>query len=396
MPVKKIPPLLGINNVKENAALEVGGDAAGLFVRDAVNVDITESGRVRMRQGIAQQSSIAFKYLWQSPLHGDCFAQLGDQWVKVDLSDWSYEVLTEIGAGPVWHIVLNNQVCVSTELGLFTYNGTSAVRLTLDTPAAPQLLSASGGSIAPGKIQAAISWLRNGQESGLSELTSIDLNAQSILNVTFPMCLDSSVTHVRLYLTDLDGGELKQAADYPIENLSASLPLIADLGRAAQFQYLDSMRTGKYLKLWRGRLWVAQSNVLYFSEAMAFHLTDPRYNFIQFPERITFVEPVEGGIWVGQVTHVVFLRGADVRGMSMERKTSKRPVNGGSLFVESEELAQYASGGLGCAMWLAENGLVIGMADGGMVELHGGILQGISADSAHLVRFEQRILALVS
>ena len=37
-------PLAGINNVAEDAALQRGGDAARLYVRDAVNVDLTPAG----------------------------------------------------------------------------------------------------------------------------------------------------------------------------------------------------------------------------------------------------------------------------------------------------------------------------------------------------------------
>ena len=48
MPVKKIPAFLGINNVKEDTALEVGGDATGLFVRDAVNINFSDTGRAEL------------------------------------------------------------------------------------------------------------------------------------------------------------------------------------------------------------------------------------------------------------------------------------------------------------------------------------------------------------
>lgn len=396
MPQKKWPTLMGMNNVAEDAALEIGGKAPALYFKDAVNVDFTESGRVKMRAGMAQQTAQAYRYIWQSPLHQDCFALLDDQWVLVNIQDWSHSVLCEIGTGPITHMVLNNQVCVCGEAGLFIYDGQQAKRLTIETPAAVQLSRFEDGSVPTGEYHCAISWLRHGQESGISEISTIHLSESAQVEVQFPYCFDRSVTHVRLYMSDSDGGELKQCEDYPIDQVNVRLSALPNLGRAAQFQYLAPMHTGQFLRLWRGRLWTVQRNVLYFSEAMNFHLTDPRYNFIQFPERITFIEPVEGGIWVGQVTHVIFLRGADVRGMSLEHKVAARPVSGSSLFVEHEDLGELAQGGAGCAMWLAENGMVIGTASGQIVEPQRGVIQGITGLRAQCVGFDQKFIALVS
>lgn len=397
MPVKKIPAFLGINNVKEDAALEIRGTNSALYVRDAVNVDITDAGRIKMRGGVALQTGLPFKHLWQSPLHQDCFAQIDNQWVKVNIDDWSYKPLIEVGHGPIQHIVLNHQVCVTSDRGVFVFDGATASKLTIDTPPSVQLHAVSGGSFTKGSIHVAIAWLKQGQESGLSESVKIETSELNGISINFPLCMDERVTHVRLYMTDQNGGELRQVdEDYPIDQLNVQYMKPPILGRSAQFKHFTPMPHGKALRLWRGRLWSFERNVLCFSEAMTFHLTDPRYNFIQFPERISFIEPVEGGIWVGLITRVVFLRGTDARSMSMEPKASQRPVANGSLFVESDQLAEYASSGLGCAMWLAENGLVIGTADGSLVELHAGRLQGISGNTAHLVRFEQKIMALVS
>ena len=396
MPVKKIPALLGINNVKEDAALEVGGDAAGLFVRDAVNVDITESGRVRMRQGVAQQSTTAFKHLWQSPLHGDCFAALDSQWVKVNIDTWETEPLVECGQGPLFHIVLNNLVCMSCDNGLFTYDGKTAKRLTIDTPAKPQANIKYNYSLDHGDYSFAISWVANGLESALSEIEKVQLTDKSGAQLQLPMCLDSNVTHVRIYMSEPGGGELRQAFELPIDTMSVDIPALPELGRAATFQYLSPMKSGNFLRLWRGRLWVVRSNVLYFSEAMTYHLTDERYNFIQFPQRIRFIEPVDGGIWVGQADHVVFLRGQDVRNMVIEQKASRAPVYASSSLLHSDMVKSLSQGGTWCAVWLAENGFVLGTSEGQLVEIQSDAIYGITANSCRLVGFDNRLVAVVN
>lgn len=396
MAVKKIPAFLGINNVKEDAALEIKGDSPGLFVRDAVNISFSDTGRAELAQDMQLQSSKAIRDLWQSPLHKECFAGLDNQWVKVNPDTWDTEPLIECGARPLFHIVLNNVVCMACDNGLFTYDGQTAKRLTIDTPARPQANVKSGYSLDQGDYSFAISWLANGLESALSEIEKVKLLDKSGVQLQLPMCLDSNVTHVRIYMTDPGGGELRQAFELLIDTMSVDIPALPELGRVATFQHLSPMKSGDFLRLWRGRLWIVRSNVLYFSEAMTYHLTDDRYNFIQFPQRIRFIEPVDGGIWVGQADHVVFVRGQDVRAMAIEQKASRAPVYASSALLHSDMIKSLSQGGTWCAVWLAENGFVVGTAEGQLIELQSDAIQGITAQSSQLVGFADRLVAVVN
>lgn len=396
MAVKKIPAFLGINNVKEDAALEIKGDSPGLFVRDAVNINFSDTGRSELAKTMQLQSSKAIRDLWQSPLHKECFAALDNQWVKVNPDTWDTEPLIECGVGPLFHIVLNNLVCMACDNGLFIYDGQTAKRLNIDTPARPQANVNSGYSLDQGDYSFAISWLANGLESALSEIEKVKLLDKSGVQLQLPMCLDSNVTHVRIYMTDPGGGELLQAFELPIDTMSVDIPALPELGRVATFQHLSPMKSGDFLRLWRGRLWIVRSNVLYFSEAMTYHLTDDRYNFIQFPQRIRFIEPVDGGIWVGQADHVVFVRGQDVRNMAIEQKASRAPVYASSSLLHSDMVKSLSQGGTWCAVWLAENGFVVGTADGQLVELQSESIKGISAQSSQLVGFADRLVAVVN
>ena len=396
MSVKKIPTFLGINNVDPDDALEIGGNSPGIYLRDAVNVNFNKAGRLELTQAMQKQSILPLRCLWQSPLHKECFAALDGQWVKVNPDTWETEPLAECGNDQLFHIVLNNVVCMACNEGLFTYDGQSAKRLTIDTPAKPQVTQAGGYSLDQGDYSFAISWVTNGLESALSEIEKMQLSDKSGVQLQLPMCLDSNVTHVRIYMSEPGGGELRQAFELPIDTMSIDIPSLPELGRAATFQYLSPMKTGNFLRLWRGRLWVVRSNVLYFSEPMAYHLTDERYNFIQFPQRIRFIEPVDGGIWVGQADHVVFLRGQDIRNMAIEHKASRAPIYASSTLLHSDMVKSLSQGGTWCAVWLAENGFVVGTAEGQLVELQSESIKGISAQSCQLVGFAERLVAVVN
>ena len=389
-------PMAGINNVAEDAALQRGGDAPKLYVRDAVNVDITETGLPQLRSGVRPVTTTAYRNLWQSPLHGDVFGTLGDQWVRIDPASWTHEALATIGEGDVSHEVLNNRVVVSGPAGLFVFDGSSAQRLTFDSAAPPMVAALGGGSLAAGTYGAAVAWLRGDLESQTSEATFVEVGEGGLLRVAFPLCMDPSVTGVRLYLTRQNGGELARAGDYPANADPVDVPLLPELGRPAQFRHLSPMPAGAFLRYWRGRLLTARLNVLRWSEAMGYHLHDERHGFLQMPQRITFIEPVEGGIWIGQVDHVAFLEGATPEGFSVRRLASRAPVPRSSIRLPAEAVGAAAEGGREVAVWLAENGYVLGTASGTMLELQAGTLKGITSLYGSSVLAGRRIITAVS
>jgi hypothetical protein len=389
-------PLAGIDNASpEDDRLQVGGVERRNYLRDAINVDISATGRARLRKGLRKVSGQPLACLWQSPLHGDVFAVLGDQWVNVDVSSWTSTPLATIGRGNASHLVLNNLVLVAGADGIFQFDGQGARRFTLDTPPAP-LVEAGAGSLVGGAYGVSLGWLRGAMESPLSPMTQCKVGAGGALQVTLPLCLDPAVTGVRLYLTRPDGGELLRGEDYPIGMPTVDIALLPQLGAAPQFQHMEPMPTGQHFGLWRGRLVSARANVLRFSEALAYHVHDPRHGFVQMPQRITFLHPVDGGLWVGQVDHVAFLAGAAPDELQMIRKTGKAPVPGSAVAVDAETAGEASGGGAAVVAWLAENGFVLGTADGGVIEKQAKRLRGIVGSRATSIVFANRLMTAVT
>ena len=386
-----LTPIRGMNNAQPDEALR--GDE-GTHVRDAVNVDIDVAGRVRMRPGRRKLTDTPLRNLWQSPLHGDVFATLGGQWVKVNLQDWTTVALAPIGEGRVAHVVLNNRVLAAGPAGLLVFDGAQALPLTLDTPA-PPLVEAGTGSLPGGHYGVAVAWLRGDVESSLSPMTSCSVAEGGGLNVTFPLAFDASITGIRLYLTRQNGSELNRAGDYPLNPAQVSVPLLPKAGAAAQWLHMEPMPTGPHLGVWQGRLVTASGNVLRFSEAMAYHVHDPRHGFVQMPQRITFVAPVDGGIWVGQVDHVAFLAGSMPQELVLSRKTGKAPVPFSVTYLDAEMAGEVSAGGAAVVAWLADNGFVLGSPGGQVLEPQGKRLKGIRGQAATCIGFAGRLTAAV-
>jgi len=397
MPDISLMPVAGMNTEADDKELFRAGDSPRHYVRDAVNLKVNSAGEIELRPGRQKVTDAPVKNLWQSPLHQDVFGTLGDQWVRVlDTQTWECAPLALIGKGKVYHEVVNNQVMAAGPNGIYTYNGSKGSRMDLDAPPAP-FVSVGSGSMKPGTYGVAIAWLRGGLESPLSEASFVEIEEEGGLSITFPLDLEGVTTGVRVYMTKANGKELLREKDYPAQNSLVSIPSIPKLGKSSSFRYLSRMQTGKYLKYWRGRVMVAQANVIRFSEALAYHLHDERHGFIQMPQRITFLQPVTGGIWVGQVDHVAFLQGSDLDQMTVIRKTAKPPVPDSCVLVDSDAIgSDLGAGGDGAALWLAQNGYVLGTASGQLVELHRGVMGGITARTGTSVVLDHEVITAVT
>lgn len=406
--VIKLMPFAGMNNVADDDALQSGGDNPRLFVRDAVNVNITPTGKVKLRHGATLVATQSFKNIWQSPLHGDVFATLNDQLVKVDPETWEYDVLKErINSSNVSYEVINTAVFISTPDGIFIYTGGEQAQvLTIDTPAVPALSVRDGGSLHGGTYVVAMAWLRGSLESGLSESASVHIDNESdkdnfdrafaAIQVTLPYCLDETITGIRLYVTTRNGSSLMHHGDYPTNSLSVDITSVDHLGMAAKFEYLSPMPPGRMMRYWQGRLLSVNKNMIRFSQSMAYHLTDERHDFVMMPQRITFLVPVDGGLWVGQVDHVVFLSGSQPSEMRFVKKTSRSPIPNSAISLDAEQVGgEISQGGGKTALWLAENGYVLGTSAGQVIELQAGIMKGISAKSGTSVVLDRRVQTAV-
>jgi hypothetical protein len=140
-------------------------------------------------------------------------------------------------------------------------------------------------------------------------------------------------------------------------------------GAACTTRHFVRMIGGKYLRYWRGRILVARGRNLYMSEPMRYGLHDPRHSFVQFPSFVTFIQPVLGGIFVGQRDGVVFLRGTMPAELEVVHTGAAVPVPGSSTEIAGEDMTgEFAQQGLKYAVWLGARGYTVGTPNGDVVE----------------------------
>lgn len=392
MPSQSFMPCRGIDNTSEDAAMVQGGREPFVYMRDVVNANVTPAGKIDMIASGGKVSDKPYKNLWQSPLHKDVFAVIGDELVKVNTANWTHEAIATIGnGGTVVYEVLNNHVIAANKNGLFVYDGQTCQPLTIDRPPAP-ITNDNVGNTRPSSRSVAISWLRGSMESSLSDYVT----AGESTDVVLPMVFDPTITAVNIYATNIGGTDMQLAGT--VSSSATSYKIEADhaLGMAAQFAHLSPMPTGKHLCYWRGRLITATANVIRFSEPLAYHLHDERHGFIQTSQRVTFIQPVENGLWVGQSDHVIFIQGTQPDDMTISIKSAQTPVPNSAIQIPSNDIGEASEGGSLVTVWLASNGYVTGSSAGQIIEYQAGRISNISAQSGTTVRFDRRLVTAVN
>jgi len=374
-------PVLGIDMLSDELRFPAGA------VRSAVNVDIDTSGQFKRRDGYTVVASgTGFTGL-------RCFAPLtfigrGTVLHTLDVISYQMTPVCDMGSDDPMDFSEYNQslyVCAPHALWRFARGSSIARPVGVALPASlPTVLAHPAGTLTPGTYGVALSIVDAlGEESPTVMLGTVALTAG--LRLTGLALVDEH--RYRLYLTPPDGDVLYLAEEFDAvltEYVVSAYPN----GAQCQTLHLSPMPAGDFVRGHAGRLYVAAGDTLWFSEPLRPHLTDRAHNFVRFVGRIRFVELVEGGAYVGDDRGVWWLAGADPSQWAMALALSTLAIRRSSVLVSAEHLPSIQATG-NCAVWLSEQGYVVGMSGGTARPLHADrirIAPGIEGRSVFITR----------
>ena len=180
---------------------------------------------------------------------------------------------------------------------------------------------------------------------------------------------------VNIYVTPANGDILYHYASPPA-SFATHLVSANPSGAQSTTQFLTPFRGGRFVRWHNGRLYVVNGDTLSYSDAFRPHLTRTDTNFVQFSGNISFVEPVAGGIFVGDERGVWFLEGGDPTKFSQRRVSTCRAVPGTSLVVPNEHFDQkVVNTAVPVAVWLSTSGYAVGTAEGAIFEVNADIIR---------------------
>ena len=135
-----------------------------------------------------------------------------------------------------------------------------------------------------------------------------------------------------------------------------------------EMTFKKRMVGGHLLEWFNSRLYAAQDDKIFFSDAAAPTRMDTRKNFFQFEGRLTMMKAVADGMFVSAGENIFFLKGSDAVDFVLFKVGDSPAYFGSAIKVEGEEAGPGILGTV--AIWLSEDGPFMGLAGGQVKNLN--------------------------
>lgn len=371
------PWQLGITTLLGDAAVRPSGSGQQLGVLDADNAQLEEDGTWVRRAGLTLTASDNIHSLWSDPLHGAFAVVNGDlSSVMSDGSTLSHTSLHTLASDEaVSFTVVADAVVYSTQSEIGKIKDGVVTPLGVETPSGFFPVANVTGSLPPGTYHVAISYRAGGEEGALSPTLPVKLATTGSITFVLPTPSEPETTHIRLFRTGPDGEVLYHIRDVTAGTTSTTVTDLNELGAVSVTRGLQRMVPG-VVRYWRGRLITVRGHLLQVSEPLMYGLCSLVNGFVQMAERITFVEPVAGGIFLGTSRGVKFLAGSEPKEWKLLNVDSNKPQAWSSTKVPVSAINLDLDGTEDdVAVWLSTAGFVLGLPNGQVVRPQAGVLE---------------------
>jgi hypothetical protein len=304
------------------------------YFKDIVNIDVDKKGGLQKRHGYHKVASGIISALWASTAGLGCFGVVGGELVEI-YSDYSFSTpLFTLNAGTTLSFEeVDNKIyfCNSYYTGIIENGILKTWGITKTQPILN--LSITTGNLQAGEYQVSYTFVNNeGIESGCSESQPIILPTDSSgITFTLSSVIDPSIAFARVYCSTQNGRSLFYSG-ICLSNSSYTISTTSTLSNPLRTFNLDKAPTGQIVKYHNGRLYVAQDNILWYSEKYQYQHFRMDSNYIEFPTRIKEVMPLESGMWIGS-DKLYFLDGTEPEKFNRVTKDIAGVVEGTGIKV---------------------------------------------------------------
>jgi hypothetical protein len=345
-------------------------------LRRAVNVDVSDSGKLRRRRGFSPTLSAAGAHSLWGDRAGNGYFVAADTLKRLNL-DGTAAVIGAVATG-------SNPLSFE-EAGSAIYFMSSAARGRLvggaldtwgvDVPTSPPQMMPDAGVLDAGKYMAAITYLlADGRESGASALQSITLAASGGISFYgLPIPTQAAVVKKRIYMTTANGETLYRVAECAAAD---SVAAFESFGAELRTAYLTPPPLGTCIAYTLGRMFIADGKTVWFTEALDLDHCDRRRNFYRFPADVTLIAGAKDGLYVC-ADRTYFIAAAGTPEANQTAVLGFGAAAGSRAQMPTTE--QW--------MWFSERGAVLAK-DGGAVEIlaEKRVAPGRMTSAAALVR----------
>lgn len=355
------------------------GAAPPLAVKSIVDFDLDSDGMLSARPGVVQYPMSYPLGLWS--VAGRLFKQSGDV---------LYEGDTLLVQGLVGRVsIAEHWGYVYLTDGLRSYWLDSETVRPWGLPVPTVTLTAATGALAAGRYLVQVSFSDAlGNEGGASAVASIVLATAGGFQVNVAGARPGA-THANIYVGEAEQKHTSflcqvalSALPYTVTSVRVS---VADPPKTEQMigpivgaEGLFSFRA--FLLMWRGQ-------AVFRSEGAEPQLFHP-YSIMQFPDQVKACAGVAGGLWIGTARGLWWVQGEDPSGwIPVQRSTQMVAWNAG--LIDAAKIPKLQMQGT-VALFATTRGLVVGTADGQLIELTDQYHFDLTDDSRASFAFVER------
>ena len=370
MKTQPIGPFLGINNRLPDFALSVRDK--GDWLRDAVNVDIDNAGRVRRRAAatLVQAMTGADSLCMTSTAAG--YLRRGAAIYAITLPTYSETLFKVLNADAPLSWANFNGV-------LYYSNGTDAGRIEggiaypwgLATPDAPTCTNIAG-SLYAGAYQVGVSYYNNvtGEEGGISASSNPSLSAVGGIRIALPGA-SAGATHVNVYFSTVNGSIPMWIGQYAIGSGVVDISTDPTRLRESNGRFEQPLPAGTQVFVANGRLCSISGNRINLGSPArpGYYIPiDGRqrgegapmdYGYIAFPADVDLAVPTQMGVYVAYGDVTQFFAGTDFAATELVKDVLPYGAVPGTAFVVPHKENPLVG-------WFGAHGVVLGDPQGGV------------------------------
>lgn len=327
----------------------------------AMNVDIGRTGEITRRGGFTEVSALCHKNLWQA--RGFMLATRGSKLTAIHPDATEHIIHPAIGPERLWFCNLpDGRTTFSNGLIHGVTDGVAGLERTVPTPTSNGAASVGFGNLDKGTYRYCLTHVRlaDRAESVPTESVAVEITSGGLTLDGLPE-LDGHETLVYLSSHDGEGMYLAGVAvggtlEFAGKNTQLVLPCRTLNARPVP--------VGTITAHWRGRVLTAVGDVLWASRPQAPHLSDWR-DFRPMGARITAIQPVSGGVYVGTDDDLIWLGGETFESLAWRATKLGPVVLGSGVPVPGDQIRAGEGTGNGEAMICIAGGEVVAGFDGG-------------------------------
>lgn len=346
----------GMDNIHQDNEIPV--DA----LRRAVNMDITDSGKLRLRKGSTLSLSVSNAHsFWSDNKEIALFVH--DNILKRFNRNATATNIANINAGQnkLAYVKVNSDVYFSCASDKGRVRDGIKSPWGIEVPTSPPELALTTGALEAGTYFAAMTYvLADGRESGASVLSSITLSASGGITTTaLPVPADAAVATKRLYLSTPNGEVLYMAREVAANAQFINITTL-QLGAELKTAYMTPPPHAIGLTYANGRIFMIDAldpTIVWHTEPLAYDLVNRRKNYYQFPEPVTVIAGTKTGLYVCS-DKTYYIGNAGTAERTLDDVSDYQGVFGTLAIIPKTN----------DPVWLSERGAMIGR-DGGALEI---------------------------